>query len=127
MKYPCEWLRKARADIEASGITLERGLADIAASHAQQAAEKSLKALLAAVNKRPPKTHDIDYLADRLEEAGVKIPMRDEISLLTIYAVETRYPGPPITVEEAEYAYKLARDLLENIEKEMERRGIKCK
>lgn len=127
MKYPCEWLRKAYADIEASRITLERGLADIAAFHAQQAVEKSLKALLVAVNKRPPKTHDIDYLADLLEEAGVEVPMRDEISPLTLYAVEARYPGPPITLEEAEHAYEIAKAFLNTIEKEIERRGIKCK
>ena len=125
-KYPCEWLRKAREDIKASGITLDGELPDIAAFHAQQAVEKALKALLVAISRRPPKTHDIDYLADQLEKAGIKIPMREEISSLTLYAVEARYPGPPISIEEAEYAYKLAKTFLEIVERELENRGIKC-
>ncbi len=82
--------------------------------------EKSLKALLSAVSRRPPKTHDIDYLADQLEEAGVEVPMREEISALTLYAVEARYPEPPITIEEAEYACKVARAFPGTVEKEME-------
>ncbi len=59
-KYPCEWLRKARDDLEASKITLEKELAEIATFLAQQAVEKALRALLVAYGVRPPKTHDID-------------------------------------------------------------------
>lgn len=60
--------------------------------HAQQAVEKWLKAVMAL--RRIPQTriHDIDRLAEILEEGGVELPLpRDQLDELTQYAVPLRY------------------------------------
>ena len=71
--------------------------------------EKALKALLIAHDIRPPKTHDIDVLILRLEEVGEKDLWSEDLSALTAYSVEARYPGPRVTQEEAEHALIVAK------------------
>ncbi len=96
-----------------------------AAFHAQQAAEKALKALISATGTRPPKTHDIDVLLEILQRAGVDRPS-EELSSLTAYAVEARYPGPPIVAEEAGEALRVAERAVEWVRGKLEEMGIKC-
>lgn len=62
--------------------------------HAQQAVEKSLKAVLLFRRIEFPFTHDLEELVETFEQAGVKLPpdLR-EVGTLTPYAVESRYPG----------------------------------
>ena len=66
MKDVCEWLRRAEKDLRAAEVLLGEELYEEAAFHAQQAAEKALKALLVAHRVRPPKTHSIEYLLSLL-------------------------------------------------------------
>ena len=76
---------------------------------AQQAAEKSLKALLIARGCRAPYTHDLATLLRLIEKAGETIPTEiNRVVRLTDYAVETRYPGLFEPVAEAEYQEALA-------------------
>ena len=62
-----------------------------------------------------PYIHDLDRLLQRLERNGVKIPkyvwQADELS---IYAVETRYPGlsGPVTLRRYRRAVRLAESVL---------------
>lgn len=68
--------------------------------HAQQCAEKALKALLIARSIEFPPTHAIERLLDLLSGAAVELPPDvDEAFILTQYAVQTRYPGvwEPVT------------------------------
>lgn len=61
--------------------------------HAQQAAEKALKALLVAKDIDPPRTHDIAFL---LQTVSQTVPLPAELMSamdLTIYAVAARYPS----------------------------------
>lgn len=60
--------------------------------HAQQAVEKTLKAVLASRDVHYPFTHDIDRLAELVEEEGLELP--DEIGdagVLTPWALAHRY------------------------------------
>ena len=71
---------------------------------AQQAVEKSLKALSIYYGHLFPKSHDIGHLIGLLKKYGVKIPKQIlEGKSLNIYAVQTRYPGDYETVYEKEY------------------------
>lgn len=69
--------------------------------HAQQAAEKALKAVLLARPVKPPFIHDIGVLLGRLEEQQVRVPeeLQDAASL-TVYAVRFRYPDDDHGVEQ---------------------------
>ncbi len=82
---------------------------------AQQAAEKSLKALLVHRRVSFPKTHDINTLLGLLREHGVDVP--DELrpaDNLTEFAVGGRYPGltEPVTREAFEQARELAQQVV---------------
>lgn len=60
--------------------------------HAQQAAEKLLKALLSVRTVRFQKTHDLHELLTLLENAGVTLPSDlTRVDELTPFAVQWRY------------------------------------
>jgi HEPN domain-containing protein len=62
--------------------------------HAQQAAEKALKAVLSEREVKYPFTHDLEHLARLVGESGDPLPTeRDPISL-TPWAAELRYEAP---------------------------------
>jgi HEPN domain-containing protein len=78
--------------------------------HAQQCAEKYLKALLVARNQTFPKTHDLAALSDLCTQSGLIVPVdQDALQLLAAYAVQVRYPGEDPIVEEARLALKTAQ------------------
>lgn len=82
--------------------------------HAQQAAEKAIKAALIAKGIAPPHTHNIGILLDRLPP-GVVVPFGlDEAAALTDFAVTARYPGEhePIAAEEYREAIQLAETIV---------------
>jgi HEPN domain-containing protein len=87
------WILKAENDIFALKIIMESGKAlDMACFHAQQAAEKYLKAFLCFNGIDFPKTHNIEELLnlctdiDKLFSDLIK-----ETAFLTEYAVALRY------------------------------------
>jgi HEPN domain-containing protein len=115
------WLRRARSDLRLGEIALNTPdvMVEDACFHAQQCAEKALKALLSYLNIPFPRTHAIDVLLDLLAKAGVDIPSRiDEAFTLTQYAVQTRYPGEWETIdrEEAEKAILVSSEVLKWVE-----------
>jgi len=86
-------LGKAANDLVAAQATLATGKAlDTVCFHAQQAAEKSLKAVLALHDIEYPWRHDMSEL---LELAKPRLPAltvyEDRLSSLTPFAVEIRY------------------------------------
>ena len=89
------WCGKADEDLlVVELIDNARGPSGIACFHCQQAVEKYLKACLAAAGDLPPRTHDIEYLADLLEQRGIRLGIdRALLSGLRLYAVAPRYPG----------------------------------
>lgn len=67
-----EWLRWASADLRVAKLTADERIApQIAAFHAQQAAEKALKALLVQKQIDFPRTHSIGVRLVLLEQAGI--------------------------------------------------------
>ena len=71
---------------------------------AQQAAEKAIKAIFVSLNVTFPYTHDIHHLLTLLEDEGITIPDSiKEAERLSVYAVQTRYPGFQLIVEEKHY------------------------
>lgn len=111
-----EWIRYAQSDLRAAERLLDEELVLFGTScfHAQQAAEKALKAILVFYGIDFPKTHDL-VLLSRLLPGGVSgIPGERELRTLTQWSVEARYPGdlPEATRTEACEAIELARGIL---------------
>lgn len=91
-----DWLWRAERDIQAANRLLNSlpVLGDMAAFHAQQAAEKALKGYLTAQSRTFPKSH----LLQPLLEECVRIDPRFQqfnaaATALSPYAIEFRYPG----------------------------------
>lgn len=108
-----QWLDKARSDLRVAEILLESDLEhfDNVGFHAQQAAEKFIKALLVRHQIEFPKTHDIEklrYLADKAHPS-ISEQLR-QADVLTPYGVEYRYPGNFVDLSrtQAKGAYQLA-------------------
>lgn len=109
-----EWLSLAERDLEAAHILSgQAGQMANACFHAQQAAEKALKALYAFHGLIPPKTHDLDVLRGRLEADRNRLSgTAMACAVLAMYAVDARYPGADIEEEEVEPALDLASEVL---------------
>jgi HEPN domain-containing protein len=71
--------------------------------HAQQAAEKALKAVLIAKGVPPPKTHNIRTLLDFLPQDVIVPQEVEDAASITDYAVISRYPGDFESIDEKEY------------------------
>ena len=73
-------------------LFLFRNVASLPAFLAQQAAEKSLKALMITRSCKPPRTHKPPELLAALRSAGCPLPGLDaDCERLTPYAVDSRY------------------------------------
>lgn len=121
---PAAWLERARSDLALSraavvmpGVVLEDSV-----FHAQQCAEKSLKALLIHRSITFPRTHALELLLDLLLADGIR-PLMPENAVVALsqYAVETRYPGAwePVTPVEAQQAIETAAGVLSWVEVSM--------
>jgi len=86
-------LGKAENDLIAARATVATGKAlDTVCFHAQQAAEKSLKALLALKDVVYPYRHDIGELVELVEAHFPAVArLKPELVALSPYAVELRY------------------------------------
>jgi HEPN domain-containing protein len=110
-----EWVSKAEGDYR----TAERELHptgtpnfDAVCFHAEQCAEKLIKALLIHLGVTPPRSHDLVAL-DRLLTPvcpGWSWPV-SELHLLTRAAVDFRYPGEAADQKEASEALEIATHL----------------
>ncbi len=115
------WMKRARSDLQLGRVAVRsKGvLPEDACFHAQQCAEKALKALLLHLDIEFPRTHAIEVLLDLLKVHGMEIPASvDDAFELTEYAVQARYPGEwePVTQAEAQRALELAARLLAWVE-----------
>lgn len=99
-----DWLARAEGDLALARAPLPEGaFYEDLCFHAQQAAEKALKAIYQHSGKRFRYTHDLDELITGLQNEGITVPAEVvDASLLTAYAWDARYPGlsEPVTVEE---------------------------
>ena len=91
---PEAWIDRARSNLIRARHTFPRVYLEDLCFDAQQAAEKAIKALLIHLDTPFPFTHDLTDLLTRVKRQDVSIPDKvREASILTEYAVETRYPG----------------------------------
>jgi len=113
------WLAKAEDDLAAARLILGGSLHswDTSSFHAQQAAEKALKALLVRHQVNFRKSHDIGELLQLAEPCAPGISAElAAANTLTTYAVDTRYPGlEPVTKAEAERHADLADRVLTSV------------
>jgi len=87
-------LRKAAQDQYVLEKMLDDPLApvEIFGFHAQQAAEKLLKAVLVLARRPYPRTHRLTELIDLIRQSGITLPERfEELRILSPFAVEFRY------------------------------------
>ncbi len=112
---PDDWLRHAKADLALARVPLPTGgLYELLCFHAQQAAEKSLKAVLIHHGIEPPRTHNLERLIDLLPASMKRERALTQSARLTIFATSSRYPGSQERVDEDEYieAVRLAQDVV---------------
>ena len=115
-----QWIEKAEHDLKNAEhtLTLEKDCPfDTICFHAQQCAEKYLKALLLSQSLDFPKTHDLRVLIQLvLSKFSVVLDMA-ELLKLNRYSIESRYPGDwdPITRSEAEEAVAIAQRVREAV------------
>ena len=115
---PQDWLAHAESDLNLSRVARERKdvLPEQACFHAQQAAEKALKAVLLFKRIEFPLVHDLKALIDLLQDNAVSFPPEvREGDSLTPYAIEARYPGhlEEITSSDVDEAVRLAEAVLQ--------------
>ncbi|MBC7821132.1 MAG: HEPN domain-containing protein [Planctomycetaceae bacterium] len=106
-----EWVRKAEADYRLAEAIAHGSepFHDQLCFHAQQSAEKYLKALLEELGQPVPKLHDLDQLALRLLPFHPTLSsLQRGFSKLTDFAVDTRYPGCSATKRQAVSALRWA-------------------
>lgn len=82
--------------------------------HAQQAVEKSMKAVLAANGVKFPFIHDLGVLRELCEQAGAPLPEEvGDVAELTPYAGGLRYDEDTLELVDRERALHLASTAVE--------------
>jgi HEPN domain-containing protein len=112
---PDRWLANAQADLALAKVSLPPdGLFEHLCFHAQQAAEKSIKAVLLKCRIDFPYTHNLQTLLSLLP-TGIApgLDLREAVGL-TPYAISTQYPGEmePTTEEEYRAAVRVAETVV---------------
>ncbi len=109
------WLNYARSDLALARVpTTNEIMLETLCFHAQQAVEKSIKAVLIYHDIAFPKIHSIERLINMLPESVEKTDDLMESAQLSAYATTFRYPGIEEPVSESEYkeAIRLAESVL---------------
>lgn len=114
---PEDWLGHAKSDLNLARLAMNREeiLPEQVCFHAQQAAEKALKAALRHRKLDFPLIHDLDELVEIAEHGGLHLPSEcTDVGSLTPYAVATRYPGhrEKITWADVDEAIRLAEAIV---------------
>jgi HEPN domain-containing protein len=119
---PQDWLVRAKSDLAFARLPLPEGaFYEDLCFHAQQAAEKALKAVYQDHGWTFRYTHDLEELVTGLKRQGLGIPPEvDDAIVLTSFAWEARYPGlgEPVTVEEYQEALRHAEAVVDWAERE---------
>lgn len=121
-----QWLRYAEEDLRTAEISQEQDIVPrISCFHAQQAAEKTIKAIFVFLQVDFPFTHNLDRLRDLLPEGWAVKTEFPDLAGLSEWAVEPRYPGDlrEATQEEAKAAAEQARRIYETTLKDLEEHG----
>jgi HEPN domain-containing protein len=93
---PHSWLAHAKSDLRITQICRSDSgvLPNQTVFHAQQAAEKAIKAVLLEHKILFPRTHDLGELIVLIQQHAITWPFApDQVEALSPFAVETRYPN----------------------------------
>jgi HEPN domain-containing protein len=114
------WVDRAEEDyvVAMNMLRRKKPLTVTACFHAQQCAEKYLKAVLIRQGQPFPKTHDLLTLDTLCVQAGILLGFTPaQLGTLSSFAVQVRYPGDNPTLEEAREAVKVAKTVRRLIRK----------
>jgi HEPN domain-containing protein len=120
------WMNYAETDLRAAPALLESGefFPRQICFLSQQCGEKAIKAILIYEEVKFPKHHDLDRLRDLVPQ-GWKVKEKfPDLAELTIWAVESRYPGdtPDVVEYEARETLRLAEAVFDTVSAELEKR-----
>jgi HEPN domain-containing protein/predicted nucleotidyltransferase len=120
-----EWLALARGDLEAGEMLRAGGAVPWSiAFHAQQSAEKALKAALILAGVDFPRTHDLDELLGLVPEGWAGKGDLGRLDWLSKWAVDARCAGIAPTREEAAAALDTARMIREGVVRDLRAHGL---
>jgi HEPN domain-containing protein len=119
-----EWARKAEGDFATAkremNIAIDANY-DAVCFHAQQCAEKYLKACLQEADLPFRKTHDLSELLHALLSIHPQFEsLQEDVNALTEFAVEYRYPGECADRDDAYEAVQRCRVVRQAIRKALE-------
>lgn len=122
------WLRYANNDVTLALylINTKPNAPPLACWLCQQSAEKAIKSALVLEQIRFRRTHDLDTLIDILPESWTVKNVHKDLSELTDWNINARYPGDwsEPTYEDAVRAESIARSVYDLVAAEFKRRGI---
>lgn len=114
-----DWLVKAEEDYETARLLVRKrkpNLSNAVCFHAQQCAEKYLKAFLVFHRIAFPKTHDLLDLLELAKRADPTLELlRPDLAYLEPYAVEFRYPGEFATRPQAKRSARVMAHIRESL------------
>jgi len=119
------WLIKARNDYQTAQtmLKIDPTVTDIVCFHAQQCAEKCLKAYLTHADQHIERTHDLKKLVETcISFDGEFQNLIEPAEALTDYAVNTRYPEDWIEIpfDEAKSAIQNAEWIMDFVKPKLE-------
>jgi len=117
-----EWIKRAEDDWKTIQVLrqLPEPLWEIAGFHAQQAAEKYMKAFLIHHGWKLKKTHDLtDLLSDCVSYDSGLSSLSAECQQLTPFVLAGRYPALPITEAQCRSAISAAEHIRSEISKRL--------
>ena len=124
-----QWLIHGDEDLKMASHALGLGAQSpyrLIAYHAQQCAEKYLKAFLVYCGVDFPYTHNISTLLELCSEHTNWAAKLQDAEQLTLYSITTRYPGEDeeVTESEAGQAIDLAQQVKEQVRKALKLLGV---
>jgi len=91
------WFAYADENLSVAALALDNGYYNACLQNAQQAVEKYIKAGLLANKVTVPRTHNIEVLNLRLQEAGISSGLTDEdCDLLDTIYIPSKYPAQSV-------------------------------
>jgi HEPN domain-containing protein len=118
------WLEYAETDIKSAYALLDSDefFPRQICFSAQQAGEKALKAVLVLLEIKFPHTHDLDLVREMIPEGWEVRKKFPKLYDLSVWAVESRYPGnyPDVVEYEAREVLLLAEAIYDAVKEEME-------
>jgi HEPN domain-containing protein len=108
-----EWIDRAEGDLnvaEREWRARKRPNYDALCFHARQCAERYLKARLCEACLKPPRTHDLPSLMNRVGAVESKwISCCQDMTTLAQYSISYLYPGKSATKDDARIAMQALR------------------